>query len=63
MPSGGCVYNVVSCVDHVVIDVIIVDICGCCDCMIHGEVVVILIMIMGRLHLGFLLLSWLCYCG
>ena len=31
-----------------VIDVVIVDICGCCDCVIHGGVVVIFSMI-GRL--------------
>ena len=44
------------CVDYVVIDVIIVVICVCCDGMIHGEVVVILIMVRPAAHV-FLLLS------
>ena len=41
-PNGGGVM-MLFCVDHVVIDAVIVDICGCCDCMIHGGVVVSLI--------------------
>ena len=36
-PNGSDEDNVMFCVVHVVFDVDIVAICGCGDCMIHGE--------------------------
>ena len=39
--------DVVSCVVHVVFMVVIVVICVCCDGMIHGEVKVILVFVVG----------------
>ena len=36
-PNGDGVYNVVSCVDHVALDVVIVVICVCCDDCVHGK--------------------------
>ena len=63
MPSCVCVYNVVSCVDHVALDVVIVVICCCCDDCVHGKLLEVIRDGLGRLHLGLLLLSWLCYCG
>ena len=39
--------DVVSCVVKVVIDVVIVVICVCCDGGIHGEVLVILVLVAG----------------
>ena len=53
MPSGVCVYNVVSYVDHVALDVVIVVICCCCDDCVHGKLLeVISDDYVGRLHLG-----------
>ena len=46
-PSGSDVDNVVSCVANVVLDVVIVVICGCCDGVVHGEPLVILVMLAG----------------
>ena len=37
MPSRGGVYNVVSCVDHVVIDVVVSHICCCYACGECGD--------------------------
>ena len=46
-PNVGGGANVVFVVDHVVLDVVIVVICCCCDSFEHGEVRVILVVVVG----------------
>ena len=46
-PNGNGGDDVVFCVVHVVIDVVIVVICVGCDGGIHGEVLVILVVVAG----------------
>ena len=55
------VFDVVFVVDYVVIDVVYVVICSCCDDCVHGKLLEVIRDGLGRLHWGFLLLSWLCY--
>ena len=57
-----CVYNVVLVVIKVVLMVVIVVICMYCDECVHGKLLEVIRDGLGRLHWGFLLLSWLCYC-
>ena len=46
-PSGGDDDNVVSCVANVVLDVVMVVICVCCDGVNHGEILVALSVLAG----------------
>ena len=59
----GGVYDVVVVVIKVVLMVVIVVICVCCDGVVYGKLLEVIRDGLGRLHLGLLLLSWLCYCG
>ena len=55
--------DVVLVVYHVVLIVVIVVIGCCCDGVVYGKLLEVIRDGLGRMHLGLLLLSWLCYCG
>ena len=56
-------FDVVIVVISVVLIVVIVVTCCCCVEVVHGKLLEVIRDGLGRLHLGLLLLSWLCYCG